>query len=49
VEAFNTETFQLFLKENDLDRDVLVFMAGPACFSCHEVWPDFEFLVKKLH
>ena len=46
--ALNTETFQTYLAE-EKETDILMFMAGPACFLCNEVWPDFEKTVRVLH
>ena len=34
---------------DETDKDILMFYAGPACFSCSVVWPDFEKMVRVLN
>ena len=29
--------------------DIFVYFAGPGCFACGEVWPEFEKVVRVLH
>ena len=45
--ALNTETYKAMLRD-ETDKDILMFYAGPACFSCSVVWPDFEKMVRVL-
>ena len=46
--ALNTDTFKALMLE-DNDKDIFIFFGGPACFSCAEVWPGFEKVVRVLH
>jgi len=48
IRALNTESFKaLFNDESEsAGKDVFVFFSGAACFICHEIWPDFEKLVR---
>lgn len=34
---------------DESDKDLFIYFAGPACFSCAAVWPDFEKIVRVLH
>ena len=46
--ALNTETFKELLK-TETEKDIFLFFAGPACFTCSTVWPDFEKTARVLH
>ena len=46
--ALNTQTFKDLL-QNETEKDIFIFFAGPACFSCSAVWPDFEKVTRVLH
>ena len=48
VVALNTITFKSIFNDNP-DKDIFIFFAGPACFNCKEVWPVFEKVVRVLH
>ena len=39
----------MLTEEKDEDKDIFMFYAGPACFYCKDVWPEFEKLVRVLH
>ena len=51
IRPLNTDSFLSLMSEEDPDgdKDILIFFAGPACFSCPSVWPDFQTLVRVLH
>jgi len=48
IRALNTDTFRQLLAD-ETEKDIFMYFAGPACFSCSAVWPSFEKLVRALH
>jgi len=48
IRALNTDSFKSLMQE-ETDSNIFVYFAGPACFSCAEVWPQFEKVVRVLH
>lgn len=46
--ALNTDTFRALMKD-EAEKDIFMFFGGPACFSCPQVWPEFEKIVRVLH
>ena len=48
ITALNTESFRALMEEEP-SKDIFIFFAGPACFSCPAVWPEYQKLVRVLH
>jgi len=40
ITALNTDSFRSLLEEEP-EKDIFIFFAGPACFACPSVWPEF--------
>ena len=43
----NTDSYHKLLT-SEKDKDIFIFFAGPACFSCAAVWPEYEKVVRAL-